>query len=105
MSDTRPEPHVVEWAFRRHYGGLHRFFLRRTGGDRERSHDLTQQVFADAAAGLSLRQTDTRVVAWLYTVARRRFHDEARRSYRTVATVPLTDAEPARPRRPRRPAG
>lgn len=99
MSDTRPESHVMEWAFRRHYRGLHRFFLRRTR-DPERAHDLAQQVFADAAEQLALRHADTRSTAWLYTVARRRLGDEARRSQRLPRLVPLSGSEPDRAAEP-----
>jgi DNA-directed RNA polymerase specialized sigma24 family protein len=52
-------------------------YLRRRTGDHERAEDLTQQVFADAVA--SLRATQSPSLAWLYTVAQRRFVDEVRR--------------------------
>lgn len=67
---------VAERAFRRHYGQVYRYLRRRTG-DHHRAEDLTQQVFADAVA--SLRETESPSLAWLYTVAHRRFADEARR--------------------------
>jgi RNA polymerase sigma factor (sigma-70 family) len=67
---------VAEEAFRRHYGHVYRFVRRRTRDD-DRAEELTQQVFADAAA--SLRDTGSPALAWLYTVAKRRFADEARR--------------------------
>ncbi len=67
---------VTERAFRRHYGHVYRYLCRRTG-DHHRAEDLTQQVFADAVA--SLRETDSPSLAWLYTVAQRRFADEVRR--------------------------
>ena len=67
---------VAEGAFRRHYEHVYRYVRRRTG-DHERAEDLTQQVFAEAVAGLG--ESRSPPLAWLYTVARRRFADEARR--------------------------
>jgi RNA polymerase sigma-70 factor, ECF subfamily len=71
---------VAERAFRRHYDHVYRYVRRRTR-DHDRAEDLTQQVFADAVLGL--RESPSPPLAWLYTVARRRFADEARRD--TVA--------------------
>jgi RNA polymerase sigma-70 factor (ECF subfamily) len=68
---------TAERAFRRHYDDVFRFVLRRSR-DRQRAEDLTQQVFADAVAGLRDLPSSP-PLAWLYTVARRRFADEARR--------------------------
>jgi RNA polymerase sigma factor (sigma-70 family) len=70
---------VAERAFRRHYAHVYRYVRRRTG-DHHRAEDLTQQVFADAVA--ALRESPSPPLAWLYTVARRRFADEARRDTR-----------------------
>src|SRR5262245_35783871 len=67
---------VAERAFRRHYGHVYRYLRRRTGGH-HRAEELTQQVFADAVA--SLREEESSSLAWLYTVAQRRFADELRR--------------------------
>jgi RNA polymerase sigma-70 factor (ECF subfamily) len=67
---------LAEGAFRRHYEHVYRYVRRRTG-DHDRAEDLTQQVFADAVTGL--RESPSPPLAWLYTVARRRFADEARR--------------------------
>jgi RNA polymerase sigma-70 factor, ECF subfamily len=67
---------VAERAFRRHYGDVYRYLRRRTG-DHHRAEELAQQVFADAVA--SLRETESPSLAWLYTVAQRRFADELRR--------------------------
>ena len=69
-------------AFRRHYGEIYRFLRRRTESD-EAAEDLAQAVFADAAARLrQLEQDDPPVLAWLYTVARRRLVDRARAAAR-----------------------
>jgi RNA polymerase sigma factor (sigma-70 family) len=68
---------VAERAFRRHYGDVYRYLRRRTG-DHHRAEDLTQQVFVDAV--VSLRETESPTLAWLYTVAQRRFIDEVRRN-------------------------
>jgi RNA polymerase sigma-70 factor, ECF subfamily len=67
---------VAEQAFRRHYGHVYRYLRRRTG-DHHRAEDLTQQVFTSAVT--SLQQTESPSLAWLYTVAQRRFADELRR--------------------------
>jgi RNA polymerase sigma factor (sigma-70 family) len=67
---------VAEGAFRRHYAHVYRYVRRRTH-DHHRAEDLTQQVFADAVA--DLRDSPSPALAWLYTVAQRRFADEARR--------------------------
>ena len=70
----------VEHAFRAYWGDIVAFLRVRTRDD-HRAEELAQQVFADAAVGL---EDDGRpALAWLYTVARRRFADEARR--RTTA--------------------
>jgi len=85
---------VAERAFRRHYGQVYRFVRRRTA-DHHRAEELTQQVFADAAA--SLRESSSPTLAWLYTVAKRRFADEVRRSVRgdtlAVAAAPAEARE------------
>jgi RNA polymerase sigma factor (sigma-70 family) len=67
---------VAERAFRRHYAHVYRYVRRRTG-DHHRAEDLTQQVFADAVT--ALQPSPSPPLAWLYTVAQRRFADEARR--------------------------
>ncbi len=70
---------LADDAFRRHYAEIYRFVRRRTG-DHHRAEELTQQVFAEAAA--ALRADGRPPLAWLYAVARRRFADFARRSAR-----------------------
>jgi RNA polymerase sigma-70 factor, ECF subfamily len=73
---------AAEGAFRRHYQDVY-WFLRRRIRDPQRAEELTQDVFAAAAAGLpDAREGDPPVLAWLYTVARRRFVDETRRQRR-----------------------
>jgi RNA polymerase sigma-70 factor, ECF subfamily len=71
-------PNPVEQAFKRHYADVYRFLRRRTG-QHERAEDLTQEVFASAAAALPTFNGNAPPLAWLYTVAKRRFADEARR--------------------------
>jgi RNA polymerase sigma-70 factor (ECF subfamily) len=84
---------VAESAFRRHYGHVYRY-LRRRVGDHELAEDLTQEVFAAAAAGLPPGDPGgPPTLAWLYTVARRRFADEVRR--RGWRELPLVDRSPA----------
>ena len=76
-------------AFRSHYDELFRFVRRRTTSDDEAA-EITQSVFAQAAARLDpVRQGSTPVLAWLYTVAQRRLIDEARRRARRGQTLPL----------------
>jgi RNA polymerase sigma-70 factor, ECF subfamily len=75
---------LADDAFRRHYAEIYRFVRRRTG-DHHRAEELTQQVFADAAA--ALRADGRPPIAWLYAVARRRFADAARRNARAPAAL------------------
>lgn len=63
-------------------------FVRRRVGSVEDAEDLTQEVFANAAARLDGRGTESPALAWLYTVAKRRIADEARRASRS-RVVPL----------------
>ena len=78
---------LAETAFRRHYAQIYRY-LRRKTGDHGRAEELTQEVFADAASALTrFRRGPTPVLAWLYTVAARRFADEARRNAAARADV------------------
>jgi RNA polymerase sigma-70 factor, ECF subfamily len=79
VSEVQVVTDSTEHAFRRHYAEVYRFVRRRARSDAD-AEDLTQQVFADAAA--SLRCDDRPPIAWLYAVARRRFADAARRDSR-----------------------
>src|SRR5262245_53055331 len=83
---------VSDRAFRRHYGHVYRYLRRRTG-DHHRAEELTQQVFADAVA--SLREHESSSLAWLYTVAQRRFADELRRGAAGRRAGVLTPVGPA----------
>jgi RNA polymerase sigma factor (sigma-70 family) len=83
---------VADQAFRRHYGQLYRYLRRRTG-DHHRAEELAQQVFTDAVA--SLRETGSPSLAWLYTVAQRRFADEVRRVEAGRRAAALTSVAPA----------
>jgi RNA polymerase sigma factor (sigma-70 family) len=80
-----------ERAFRRHYADVYRYVRRRTR-DEHQAEELTQQVFADAAA--SLRCDGRPPIAWLYAVAKRRFADAARRDSRRRAAQVELRAEP-----------
>ena len=74
--------HPAGGAFRRHYEQVYRFLRRRTG-DHALAEELAQAVFVDAAAQLrSLSREGPPVLAWLYTVARRRLADHVRRASR-----------------------
>lgn len=76
-------------AFRRHYRQVYGFVRRRSPSDAH-AEDITAEVFADAAAALDrFRPGATPVLAWLYTVARRRLADEARRRSRVVDLAPV----------------
>jgi RNA polymerase sigma-70 factor (ECF subfamily) len=69
-------------AFRRHYRQIYRYVRRRSASDAD-AEDVTQEVFADAAAALDrFKPGSPPVLAWLYTVAQRRLADEARRAAR-----------------------
>jgi RNA polymerase sigma-70 factor, ECF subfamily len=84
---------VLERAFRAHYGQVYRYLRRRTH-DPDRAEDLAQQVFADAAAALPDFGPDApSPLAWLYTVAQRRFADEARRRGREQASTSEPELE------------
>lgn len=81
----------VASAFRRHYGQVYRFLRRRTESD-EVAEDLAQAVFADAAARLRhLERDGPPVLAWLYTVARRRLVDNARAGARGPGRIATLD--------------
>jgi RNA polymerase sigma-70 factor (ECF subfamily) len=80
----------AEQAFRRHYRDVYGFVRRRSATPTE-AEDITADVFAAAVAGLDRFEPGTTpVLAWLYTVARRRLVDEARRRER----APLAPVEP-----------
>jgi RNA polymerase sigma factor (sigma-70 family) len=70
-------------GLRRHYDLVFRYVRRRTRSHAE-AEDITQDVFTDAAAALARggALTERQTLAWLYTVAKRRLVDEARRSSR-----------------------
>jgi len=81
----------AEAAFRRHYGDVYRYLRRRTGNHHD-AEELTQRVFVDAAAAL-VRTAPDEPLAWLYTVAQRRFADEARRTGRQAELLDTPAAE------------
>jgi RNA polymerase sigma-70 factor, ECF subfamily len=84
--------HDVERAFRRHYSEIYRFLRRRSESAGE-AEELAQAVFAEAVSGLErLRPDGPPVLAWLYTVARRRAIDHARRNERTSRTLAQLEA-------------
>ena len=80
---------VVENAFRLHRTEIYRYLRRRTKSS-DQAEELTQQVFADAALTLSrMDASPASLVGLLYTIARRRFADEARRNGHRGERVPL----------------
>jgi RNA polymerase sigma factor (sigma-70 family) len=75
---------LAEKAFRRHYGQVYAFVRRRSASEAD-AEDIAAEVFADAAKALDrFRPGASPVLAWLYTVARRRLADEARRRSRVT---------------------
>jgi len=84
---------VAEYAFRHHRTDIYRYLRRRTGNG-DQAEELTQQVFADAAITLSRMDTGPgSLLGLLYTIARRRFADEARRNGHDGQRVPLDDLD------------
>jgi RNA polymerase sigma-70 factor (ECF subfamily) len=79
---------MAEAALRRHRAQVFRYLRRRTGSD-ELADDLTQDVFLTAAARLAQLESAEPPLAWLYTVAKSRLIDEARRVRRRPQVVPL----------------
>ena len=93
-------------AFRRHYAQVFRY-VRRRADSHEEAEDLAQAVFADASERLrDFEPGAPPVLAWLYTVARRRLADRgrlARRAPQTIAALDLvrlesTEQQPYGPR-------
>lgn len=72
-------------------------FVRRRVASAEEAEDLTQEVFANAAATLDGRSAGSPALAWLYTVARRRMVDEARRRGRSQTVSLELVGDPAAP--------
>jgi RNA polymerase sigma-70 factor, ECF subfamily len=80
---------VAEGAVRQQYDHVYRF-LRRRVGDSGRAEELTQEVFAAAAAALPDDVVgEPPTLAWLYTVAKRRFADDARKRGRELRLAEL----------------
>jgi RNA polymerase sigma factor (sigma-70 family) len=79
---------LAERAFRLHYRDVLRFVRRRTATVHE-AEEVTQAVFAQAAERLAASPDPAALRAWLYTVARRRLVDEARRRSRSGSVVSL----------------
>jgi RNA polymerase sigma-70 factor (ECF subfamily) len=94
MSDKQGVNDVAEREVKRHYGQIYRFVRRRTH-DHHHAEELTQQVFADAAAALG-DGSGSPTLALLYTIAKRRFADEVRRDVQNrelaLAAVPSPEA-------------
>jgi RNA polymerase sigma factor (sigma-70 family) len=77
-----------------HYRRVLRFVRRRTSSVAD-AEDITQEVFANAVAHLEKPGTEAPTLSWLYTVARRRIADEARRRGRSQAVPLELVADPA----------
>jgi RNA polymerase sigma-70 factor (ECF subfamily) len=90
---------VIENAFRLHRTEIYRYLRRRTKSS-DQAEELTQQVFADAALTLSrMDASPGSLVGLLYTIARRRFADEARRNSHRGERVPLDEIDDELPAR------
>jgi RNA polymerase sigma factor (sigma-70 family) len=63
---------------------VYRHLLRRTGSAQD-AEELTQVVFTEAVAAVAAGTRPSRMLAWLFAVAERRFVDEVRRRSRTAA--------------------
>ncbi|HWQ23983.1 MAG TPA: RNA polymerase sigma factor [Gaiellaceae bacterium] len=82
---------LAELAFRRHHAQIYRYLRRRTG-DADRAEDLAQEVFEHAAAALGNGDWQpASMLAWLHTIAQRRFADEARRRRYSANGVSFDD--------------
>jgi RNA polymerase sigma factor (sigma-70 family) len=76
-------------ALQARYDEVLRFVRRHAPSDVE-AEEITQSVFAEAAAQLEMAKSSSPPpIAWLYTVAQRRLIDAARRKRTRGATVPL----------------
>lgn len=76
---------LAELAFRRHHAQIHRYLTRKTG-DPDRAEDLAQEVFLDATVALSGGDfVPDSLPAWLHTIAKCRFADDARRRRLSLA--------------------
>jgi RNA polymerase sigma-70 factor (ECF subfamily) len=86
-------------AFRRYYDDLFRF-VRRRSRSTDDAEEITQAVFVQAAEQLAVRPAPGSLSAWLYTVARNRLIDEARRRSRRGELAVFVEATvAARPSR------
>lgn len=74
-----PDAEAVGEAFVRYRSHVYRYLLRRTR-DHHDADELTQRVFVDASEAMARRGVNPdSMLAWLLTVAERRFIDEVRR--------------------------
>jgi RNA polymerase sigma factor (sigma-70 family) len=82
---------LVEPTLDERYAELFRFVRRRTVSGSE-AEEITQSVFAQAAARLdAVKEGLPPPLEWLYTVAQRRLIDEARRRATRGTALPLAD--------------
>lgn len=76
-------------AFEQFGGRVYRFLLRKSRNHHD-AEDLTQRVFLEATEALRNQELEPgSMLAWLFTVARRRFIDEIRRRQLAVGILGL----------------
>ena len=74
-----PDDDAAAVAFERFSGRVYRFLLAKSRNHYD-AEDLTQRVFLEATEALRRRHVEPNsMLAWLYTIASRRFVDEVRR--------------------------
>jgi RNA polymerase sigma-70 factor (ECF subfamily) len=74
-----PDDDAAAVAFERFSGRVYRFLLAKSRNHHD-AEDLTQRVFLNATEALRRRRVEPNsMLAWLYTIASRRFVDEVRR--------------------------
>ena len=74
-----PDDDAAALAFERFGGRVYRFLLGKSRNHHD-TENLTQRVFLEATEALRRREVEPdSMLAWLYTIARRRFIDEVRR--------------------------
>lgn len=69
----------IQRIYRSTLGEVYGYLMLTTGGDRARADDLVAETYLHAARHIAMGRGDDVTVAWLKTVAKRRFIDDLRR--------------------------